>query len=359
MPVKATSESLIRLAGKRLPTFNDWQGSVVDDKGRYLYIFGGCAPKEMFPTSHFFRLDLQGEPMAWVDLTWKTRRLGHYRPSREPIPARSGAGVTFYQCNDKPYLLIYGGIDATGIPRADLISVDLTDLTWVLQTSDVLPRVEPALALRGDYLCIFGGYCSTLPGKGMAEKSYSVLHFDSQALQWEWQLQDATVPEYIGPIGSRLGAVPWILGVLVVRGKLDGQEDDIELSAKAFHNYNPITDCWSRLSPRGDLPPDSVWFELRSRSPEATSAHMCVWYESVKKDEQGNEYIVCDVWSYEPGAVHDKLTKLDVDGPIWRQKTVDLELFHHLPDGRMLMFGAQKQTAEGEKQRWVDRKSVV
>lgn len=117
--------NLLKLDGTPLPSFNDWQCCVLDDVGRFMYIFGGCEPGAHAPTSHFFRLDLHKDPMTWVELTHKTRRAAQF--SRlEPIPARTGAAATFYRRANRPYLLIYGGWNTAGIPTADFISISPT-----------------------------------------------------------------------------------------------------------------------------------------------------------------------------------------------------------------------------------------
>lgn|ERR1700722_428809 len=51
----------------KLPPFNDWHNTVVDDEQGFLYLYGGCPPKTDTPCSDFYRCEM--ETMMWEDLT--------------------------------------------------------------------------------------------------------------------------------------------------------------------------------------------------------------------------------------------------------------------------------------------------
>ncbi|KZW01937.1 hypothetical protein EXIGLDRAFT_507254 [Exidia glandulosa HHB12029] len=209
-PKRATADRLLSLAGK-LPPYNDWQGAAVDDASHYMYIFGGCPPpvatEELAPSSHLFRLDLKKSPMDWVDFTTRLRPLGHFASATE-IPPRLGSGVAFFRHDMRPYLIIFGGW-GSGQLRSEFITVDLVDLTWELhsEVSDGILRVEPAVTVVDDRVCVFGGRSGETFQNGPAESSFCVIRMNAQTRRWEWEKKDAPVP--VPALDAPQGKLRW------------------------------------------------------------------------------------------------------------------------------------------------------
>ncbi|EJD55516.1 hypothetical protein AURDEDRAFT_155757 [Auricularia subglabra TFB-10046 SS5] len=313
-----------------------------------MYIFGGCEPGTHAPTSHLFRLDLQQDPMSWVDLTHMTRRAAHFS-ALESIPARTGAAAAFYRHANRA-LPANLWRNADGAATADLITVDLTsesDPTWDVQVSvsNGIPRVEAALVVLSHKLFIFGGHSQprnqpdTQPPH-VAQNSFCVLEFHRTQLQWQWVLEHGKRDHLAPFLGYGLSAAPWYSGILVVQGRKE--EDDIDLDEESFHHYDPHWHRWSVLSLEGQLPPPAAWYNLRTSSPDARGALLSVWYETVRNDPESDKpLIACDIWAFEMGQVKDRVKCLDLATPIWQKKSADFDLFQLLPNGRMLMFGAR------------------
>lgn len=113
----------------------------------------------------------------------------------------------------------------------------------------------------------------------------------------------------------------------------------------SFLNYDPDRNRWGTIAPKGDWPPDAVWMNLRSAGPKGKEVpHLCVWYATTKKDpETGGDCLTCDIWAIDKGVMEDKMRCLKVATPIWKRRNeADLELFHMLGDGRLLMLGKKE-----------------
>ncbi|KAH7104686.1 hypothetical protein BKA62DRAFT_693029 [Auriculariales sp. MPI-PUGE-AT-0066] len=335
--------------GGRLPPFNDWQCSAMDDTGEWLYCFGGTRPGpehlDDVISNDFWRLNLQSG--CWDELTSRLKER-HRSPFKQgkgnDIPPRAGCAMVFFRhSNGTKHVLIYGGaVEDMGIPSADLYSIELDSLLFIhhLSVSNGLGRIEPSMAVvnsnASSYLCIFGGRGGHDFQRDNTSQSYCVMKLDEDQGIWVWvhkqkqaKLWDTETRSLQAMVfGSQGAAVSTKRGALVLLGKweceTDGSDDegpkDLIPGPGAYINYVPERDEFQELRlqlRQPDFLPHAAFVSLRNArlvSQQDDHIFLATWYETETRDR----YLNTEIFSYKLGERTDHLVCLDHKDTSWK-----------------------------------------
>ena len=285
-----------------LPSARNRQAMAYDSRARGVILFGG-----LYGTA---RLD-----DTWTyDLEANTWR--ECRPSGESPSARFGHAMAYEAAGDR--VILFGGYDGSGV-FDDTWAYDLTADAWtrlVPGGSPPPPRYGHAMVYDPAIgrVILFGG----LGGDGRVVND--IWAYDPAANAWTELHPGGDPPP--ARYGHAMACEP-ASGRLIIH-------DGCDASGAIFDDiwaYDPATNAWIELEPRGEAPPARDWHSMVFDSASSSVIMFGGWSGST---------VLKDLWAYDPVAnAWNQLSPTGASPP-----ARDLHcLVYDLSGARVILFG--------------------